>query len=106
MSVVDWSAYSEPKLRCLLMLDRVVPLHETSVRVAGCRTNTREALINEGLVDRIYLYEEGRSTGLPFMLLTRAGAAVKRDYVLWHRKVKSKLGNLPSIMDKVAETRL
>ena len=104
---LDWSAWSEPQLRCLCQLYRVVPTHETVMVWRKVRSNTVHSLIFHGLAERIYLAEEARlHLRMPFLVLTETGEAVKRDYVLWMRECLDRVGSLPTAMQAIAELRI
>ena len=104
---VDWSQWSEPQLRCLLALDFAVPRHQTHLSWLGVRGPTVRSLEHAGLVRRHRLFEKGREDlPMPFLTLSQAGEAVKRDYVNWHRRVLKEVGSLPPAMLAIAETRI
>lgn len=90
----DWSQYSTPQMRCIDALWFAVPMHHTYLcRTFKVRTNTIHSLVDAGLVADRYLYEVGfaRSTGMPFLTLTRAGLAVQRDWRRWCNNVAIKV---------------
>lgn len=103
----DWSRWSEPQLRCLLTLHWPLPSHESLVRLTGkIRTSTIESLIDQALIERVYLSEVGRDhLRMPFLQLTHSGRAVRRDYIRWHQQIGIKLGHLPDKMAAIARLR-
>jgi hypothetical protein len=104
----DWSQWSEPQLTALLQLSFAVPMHETYLRRQfKVRGPTIVSMVRAGLIRRHQLFEAGRSDlGMPFLTLSQAGEAVKRDYIRWHQGLKIKLGILPLNLDAIAEAVL
>ena len=102
----DWSRWSAPQIRALMVLWFAVPMHQTVLaKVHRVRGSTLLSLLDAGLVREICLSEhgEGRTCGMPFWCLTRQGQAVRRDYIRWHRRLKESLGSLPPSMAAIAE---
>ena len=42
--VVDWSRYTGQQINLVMMLDRILPIHESIIRRKGVKTNTIESL--------------------------------------------------------------
>lgn len=103
----DWSQWSPQQLAALLHLDFAMPVHEGYLRHRlNVRGSTITALINHGAARREYYREREGASGVPFITLTQAGRAVRRDWIRWNRAVRDRLGFLPPAMAAVAEARL
>ncbi len=86
--ILQWDHYSDAQLRCINALDFPVPMHATMLRQRyKVRWSTVISLRDKGLLRTVGLSEEGYATAMPFVVLTREGLAVKRDWLGWLDRV-------------------
>lgn len=74
----QYRSLSSQKQWAIEHLHFAVPMHQTQLKWKQVFATTLRALAKQGLARPIELFEEGRTTPIPFWTLTQAGEEMRR----------------------------